>query len=136
LVALAAYHQQRGVNKSTYYLGGHYDPHFDYFTFNHTQRLLNRKLTDERLATFMLYLTDVEAGGATVFLRRNLTVWPRKGDALFWYNLNRDGHGNEETLHAGCPVLLGNKWVMNVWINAAGQELARPCLNEPDSPTT
>ena len=30
--------------------------------------------------------------------------------ALFWWNLHRNGGGDENTLHAGCPVLVGDKW--------------------------
>lgn len=30
--------------------------------------------------------------------------------ALFWWNLHRSGEGDSDTLHAGCPVLVGDKW--------------------------
>lgn len=30
--------------------------------------------------------------------------------AIFWWNLHRNGEGNDDTLHAGCPVLIGDKW--------------------------
>lgn len=30
--------------------------------------------------------------------------------ALFWWNLHRSGKGDSDTLHAGCPVLVGDKW--------------------------
>lgn len=30
--------------------------------------------------------------------------------ALFWWNLHRSGEGDGDTLHAGCPVLVGDKW--------------------------
>jgi hypothetical protein len=31
------------------------------------------------------------------------------------------------TRHSGCPVLVGNKWVLNKWIYERGQEFRRPC---------
>ena len=36
--------------------------------------------------------------------------FPFKGDALFWYNLFRNGTGDIRTQHASCPVIAGSKW--------------------------
>ena len=33
-----------------------------------------------------------------------------QGDAAFWWNLKRSGIGDASTRHAGCPVLVGQKW--------------------------
>lgn len=55
-------------------------------------------------------VSDVELGGATVFPDLNLTVYPRKGSAAFWFNLHKNGEGDSRTLHAACPVLAGTKW--------------------------
>ena len=41
----------------------------------------------DRLSTFMGYLTNVGAGGATAFPAIGVTVWPKKGDAAYWYEL-------------------------------------------------
>ena len=49
---------------------------------------------------------------------------PKKGTALLWYNhfLNEtDGWLGEEdahTLHGGCDVVKGEKWIANMWIPA------------------
>lgn len=75
-------------------------------------------------------LTDVEKGGETVFPYLKLRIPARKGTAAFWYNLRTTGEGDVFTRHAGCPVLLGNKWVANKWIHEHGQEFRRPCKPE------
>jgi hypothetical protein len=39
-----------------------------------------------RIVTFMIYLTDVELGGHTVFPQAGISVRPTAGDALYWFN--------------------------------------------------
>lgn len=85
------------------------------------------KTEGNRLATFLNYMSDVEAGGATVFPDLGAAIWPKKGTAVFWYNLLRSGEGDYRTRHAACPVLVGCKWVSNKWFHERGQEFLRPC---------
>ncbi|KAH8864525.1 Prolyl 4-hydroxylase subunit alpha-1 [Schistosoma japonicum] len=80
-----------------------------------------------RIATIIFYLSDVQAGGATVFNRIGARVVPKKGAAGFWFNLLPSGEGDLRTRHAACPVLAGSKWVMNLWFHERGQEFHRPC---------
>ena len=55
----------------------------------------------------------------------NLLIKPKKGTAVMWYNhiLEHDGadhmgKADAMTLHGGCDVIEGVKWIANVWINA------------------
>uniref|UniRef100_A0A3B5AQM9 Prolyl 4-hydroxylase subunit alpha-1 n=1 Tax=Stegastes partitus TaxID=144197 RepID=A0A3B5AQM9_9TELE len=89
---------------ANYGVGGQYEPHFDFGR-----------------------MSNVSAGGATVFPDVGAAVWPQKGSAVFWYNLFASGEGDYSTRHAACPVLVGNKWVSNKWIHERGQEWRRPC---------
>ena len=46
-----------------------------------------------------------------MFFGAKLYIFCRlQGDAVFWYNLKRNGDGDTNTLHAACPVLVGQKW--------------------------
>ena len=43
--------------------------------------------------------------------------------ALVWYNLDRHGALDERTLHAGEPVVGGDKWGMNIWLRERAREI-------------
>nr|XP_005992627.1 PREDICTED: transmembrane prolyl 4-hydroxylase [Latimeria chalumnae] len=52
----------------------------------------------------------------------NLRVNPVQGTAVLWYNYLSDGKGwvgdvDEFSLHGGCVVMQGTKWIANNWIN-------------------
>ncbi|XP_060791852.1 prolyl 4-hydroxylase subunit alpha-2-like isoform X4 [Neoarius graeffei] len=137
---------------ANYGVGGQYEPHYDFsrrpfdsnlkvdgnrlatfLNYKHETEAFKSLGTGNRVATFLNYMSDVEAGGATVFPDFGAAIWPRKGTAVFWYNLFRSGEGDYRTRHAACPVLVGSKWVSNKWIHERGQEFRRPCgLTEVD----
>lgn len=66
-------------------------------------------------APFNIQLNDVSQGGATVFIKANVAVRPKKGTAVFWYNLLPSGEGDFSTIHSACPVLTGAKSGMYLW---------------------
>jgi len=54
----------------------------------------------------------------------NLVVKPKKGTAILWYNHyvnttdNWMGEMDIYSLHGGCDVTKGEKWISNLWIPA------------------
>jgi len=113
------------IQVNNYGLGGLYDFHHDYgYKGSVISNYLN---SGNRIATILMYLSDVEAGGETVFTEIGVSIPPLKGSAVLWYNLHRNGTGFYNTRHASCPVISGSKWVANKWIHEAGNEFTRPC---------
>jgi len=115
---------------SNYGIGGHYEPHYD-FARREEKNAFASLGTGNRIATLLMYESNVELGGGTVFPRLGIALKPVKGTVAFWYNLHANGEGDDLTRHAACPVLAGNKWVSNFWIHERGQEFTRPCSTDP-----
>ncbi|XP_013383328.1 prolyl 4-hydroxylase subunit alpha-1 [Lingula anatina] len=118
-----------------YGIGGMYEPHHDFFGDDEMLKNLPTHLQDtgRRIATWLTYLTSAQSGGHTVFPVIKVRVPTVKNAAAFWYNLKRNGEVDHRTEHAGCPVLLGQKWISNKWIRERGQLFRRRCGLTPDA---
>ncbi|BFY98056.1 hypothetical protein BsWGS_01095 [Bradybaena similaris] len=113
-----------------YGMGGHYDVHLDTFDEEYVQQNQHDfrfNAGGNRLATFLIYLSDVEKGGSTVFPAADVAVSPVKKMALFWYNFEPSGKRDLLTYHAACPVVFGQKWVTNKWIYLYPNMFKRRC---------
>ncbi|MBB5210206.1 2OG-Fe(II) oxygenase [Microbulbifer hydrolyticus] len=93
-----------------------YRPHFDFFPPDRpgNQGILAKG--GQRVATLIMYLNNVEAGGSTVFPRISLDVLPKKGCGLFFSYANTAGDLDRQTLHGGSPVIAGEKWIATKWL--------------------
>lgn len=93
-----------------------YKPHHDYFdeTSAEGQRIVAR--SGNRVATLIMYLNEVERGGATIFPKLNLQVLPRKGSVLYFDYALPGGVYDPDSLHGGTPVLAGEKWIATQWV--------------------
>lgn len=91
-----------------------------------------------RLSSFFVFLVSNCTGGTTAFTRiprpkapewcdvlkckddkgqevEQVEVLPTVGTAVFWWNLDSNGVGDDDTLHAGSPVINGTKIGLNIW---------------------
>ena len=114
-----------------YPLRGHYAHHMDYFD---PQNFPDRA-PNNRLATFLLYIRSAEKGGETIFPRggktgygmkgppefdscdRGLKVKAEPGDGVLFYSQTTDFTLDPMSLHGGCPVEEGEKWVATKWMH-------------------
>ena len=87
------------------------------------------KYVGDRIGTFMAWLSDVQGGGATCFTNPSAarTVYPKKGAALFWININRRQEVDPRMIHGSCPVLLGTKWIITRWMHSYSQWKSWSC---------
>lgn len=95
--------------------GQEFKPHTDYFTPGGRDFAKFCTLSGNRTWTFMIYLNDVAAGGATRFKVLDKTFQPETGKLLFWNNRLADGNVNPATLHHGMKVRKGVKYVITKW---------------------
>lgn len=101
-----------------YAVGQQFKPHHDWFDTSQPYWTGEVAKGGQRAWTLMLYLNDVEAGGATEFPKANIAIPPQQGTLIAWSNANADGRANMDTLHAGTPVTAGVKYVVTRWYRA------------------
>jgi prolyl 4-hydroxylase len=99
-----------------YDIADEYRPHFDWIDPTLPGLRQHLEFGGQRVATFILYLSNVDSGGSTSFPSVGLEVIPRKGSALFFLNTDSQFAPDELTLHAGKPVIKGVKFVANKWL--------------------
>lgn len=95
--------------------GQEFKPHTDYFTPGGRDFARFCTLSGNRTWTFMIYLNEVGAGGATRFKVLDKTFQPEAGKLLCWNNRLPDGRVNPATLHHGMKVRKGVKYVITKW---------------------
>ncbi|KAF4925843.1 Prolyl 4-hydroxylase subunit alpha-2 [Colletotrichum viniferum] len=119
-----------------YGLGEQYHFHTDWFQVDSGEHGSVVK-GGNRVSSFFTYVgvsNDI-AGGGTNFPRlqsppgkgwcryvdcnepwdAGVTFRPVEGNAVFWTNLLGDGEGDDRVLHAGLPIVRGQKLGMNIW---------------------
>ncbi|SDB92978.1 2OG-Fe(II) oxygenase [Acinetobacter boissieri] len=100
-----------------YGIGGEYRPHFDYFDPNKKGTAETLARSGQRISTLIMYLNDVEEGGATYFPELGIHVMPVKGSAVYFEYYNTETKTlDPRSLHAGMPVVKGEKWIMTKWV--------------------
>jgi prolyl 4-hydroxylase len=103
------------VQGQRYAEGQEFKPHCDYFNPGGQDWERYTSVAGQRTWTFMIYLNEVESGGATRFKCIDKTIQPEPGKLLAWNNRRPDGSVNPNTLHHGMKVRKGTKYVITKW---------------------
>lgn len=97
---------QEPTQVARYNTGQYYNSHQD--AFEHP--------TDgQRIGTVLIYLNNVENGGATFFNTLNLRVQPKEGSALVFFPSTMDGKIDARYLHTA-ENASDTKWVSQIWL--------------------
>jgi prolyl 4-hydroxylase len=80
--------------------GAQYRPHFDFFDPGQPGNEQVLAMGGQRIATLVMYLNDVEAGGSTIFPEVGLDVLPHRGSAVYFAYGAPDGQLDRRTLPA------------------------------------
>lgn len=108
-------HTGETIQGQRYLPGQEFKPHNDWFYTDQDYWKAERKRGGQRSWTAMAFLNKPEQGGETHFVEVGAKIEPRPGALLIWNNALPDGSPNENTLHAGTPVIAGVKYVLTKW---------------------
>lgn len=101
-----------GLQVLHYLPGQQYEPHHDWFDPEQPGFAAITAKGGQRVASVVMYLNTPETGGGTAFPEIGLTVTALRGSAVYFaYDT-----GDTASLHAGLPVLKGEKWIATKWL--------------------
>jgi prolyl 4-hydroxylase len=101
-----------GLQILHYLQGQEYEPHFDWFDPTQPGFAAVTARGGQRIASVVMYLNTPEEGGGTGFPALGLTVTALRGSAVYFAY---EG-GDQASLHAGLPVVRGEKWIATKWL--------------------
>lgn len=107
-----------GLQILHYPAGAESAPHFDYLMPANEANRASVARSGQRVCTLIMYLNDVPAGGETTFPESGWSVSPRLGHAVYFEYGNAAGQTDPASLHAGAPVLAGEKWIATKWVRS------------------
>ncbi|HET6555138.1 MAG TPA: 2OG-Fe(II) oxygenase [Dyella sp.] len=101
-----------GLQILHYLPGQEYEPHFDWFDPTQPGFAAVTARGGQRIASVVMYLNTPDEGGGTGFPSMGLTVTALRGSAVYFAYET----GDQASLHAGLPVIKGEKWIATKWL--------------------
>jgi prolyl 4-hydroxylase len=96
-----------------------FGPHVDFFDPGAPSQRTEIIARGQRIATFLLYLNDDYEGGETEFLDAGVKYKGRKGDAMYFVNVEPSGMADVLSRHQGSAPTRGEKWVLSQWVRSS-----------------
>ena len=103
------------IQGQRYLAGQEFRSHCDWFHTDAEYWPGEERRGGQRSWTAMVFLNDVEEGGATEFTSLGFAIQPKTGVLLGWNNATRLGDVNRWTVHAAKPVIKGEKYIITKW---------------------
>ena len=103
------------IQGQRYEVGQEFRSHYDWFGPDAAYWEEQKARGGQRSWTAMVYLNEVEQGGATEFEGLGFSVEPKAGALLAWNNATPEGLPNKWTIHAGTQVTKGVKYIVTKW---------------------
>ena len=96
---------------------GYYNAHYDASCDDRPECVEFEKNGGQRVITMLIYLNDDCEGGESDFPKLRIKCKPQQNAGLLFYSLEKNGNlCHPLSLHAGTPVLSGNKYIANIWL--------------------
>jgi prolyl 4-hydroxylase len=105
-----------GLQVLYYPTGAASAPHVDFLQITNEANRSSIARSGQRVSTLVTYLNDVPAGGETSFPEVGWAITPRLGHAAYFEYCDSRGVVDWRSVHAGNPVLEGEKWVASKWM--------------------
>ncbi len=97
--------------------GQEYKPHHDFLPEDAAD-YSEVKRSGQRIRTLLIALNDDYEGGETLFPKLDVSLRGAPGDAFLFHNTDEREEPFPNTLHAGAPVVSGEKWLLTLWCRA------------------
>lgn len=108
--------QQEILGVLRYQPGQEYKPHSDFLKPDTLGKNPEVERSGQRIKTFLIYLNEEFEGGETDFPKLGIRLKGRKGDGILFTNVSDNGEESRLAVHAGRPVISGEKFITTLWI--------------------
>jgi prolyl 4-hydroxylase len=98
-------------------LGQEIKPHYDALRLGEQGYGQNGAYKGDRIATFLLNLSDDYDGGELEFSKVGVKHRGKAGDAVYFAHIDEQGEPDPKSLYAALPITRNEKFILSQWIH-------------------